>query len=279
MSTQESLHPRTPAGSPDGGKFATKPGGGEAETALAVDNTPPLPRTKFHDFADENTAHESRLSAVGDQIREARKRYVEVSVDQARALAFAACPDATRVDWEWCGDTDAPTTLGTPSIACAHTEDDSFNDLYDWDETHHSNLSDLMSVMEEYDLRDYGPEYGVTENSRGEFSLNLRPASENIHVRDGASAIVRGHETVEVWGDSHVEAHDSVHVIVYGNSTADAHGDATVDARANSHVTAYDNAKVNAKANAHVDAEWSVQVSIDDQATLTRIQTIPRSEV
>lgn len=55
---------------------------------------------------------------------------VETAKQHTRAIRLtlsavrAVCPDAERISWQWCGDGDAPDTLGAPEIRCPHQNTD-----------------------------------------------------------------------------------------------------------------------------------------------------------
>lgn len=159
---------RTPAGSPDGGKFAPGAGGTEADSELTAPpqrEVDPVAQARIDELMQKSDTAANELNA-------AQAKFVNSSLELSRALIQYACPDATKVTWEWCGDGDAPTTLGAPTVACPHV-DPEWSESYEWDDVHGTEIADDLPILEEYDIRSYGPAHGIAGNSRGQYELDL----------------------------------------------------------------------------------------------------------
>lgn len=166
---------RQPAGSPDGGKFAPGAGGAEADVALIDPDTGlvPVPERAPNPEAQARIeALNAQSEAAAEALHAAQAAFVNSSLELSRALVENACPDATKVTWEWCGDGDLPGTLGTPTVTCPHV-DPEWPECYEWDKAHGTEIADDFPILEEYDIRSYGPDHGIKGNSRGQYELDL----------------------------------------------------------------------------------------------------------
>ena len=126
--------PRTPAGSPEGGQFAESSGAesqiGLLEVVSGAQSATDIAMT----IQDRQRSRYDRILALQDeQTHEA----VDSTVWALRGL----CPHVQSVQWEWCGDSDAPTALGNPAVTCKHVEVDgnegyASTTLYDFAHAH-----------------------------------------------------------------------------------------------------------------------------------------------
>jgi hypothetical protein len=119
------------------------------------------------------------IAALTAELEDAARRlhscaaeYVRLSVGLTCALVNNACPVATAITWEWCGDGDAPSLMGTPVVDCPHRQDD-WDLAADWDAFHHSELEDTAPIMNSNDLATYGEPLGIAPTDDDGFTLEL----------------------------------------------------------------------------------------------------------
>jgi len=166
--------PRTPAGSPQGGQFAPNPGG--AEASLTLSHGIPM-RNLARNFAYR--AHQ-RATAMNTL----RIEHAQEAVGDTANLAKTICTHTATISWEWCGDGDAPTTMGPPQVTCPHNQHTNPGEsLYDFAQSHSitdpitlNNIDEVGANLDQHDLRQVAQKHPNTcDYQYGRFTITTPP--------------------------------------------------------------------------------------------------------
>lgn len=153
------LHPRTPAGSPDGGKFAAKVGGGEADAGIldagAADPSPAAATRAARINEIMKTTGEAE-EATDAHRRAAIIEYTNTNIDRVAQVLSAICPRVKNARWEDTGDA---YELALSTVACPHSRNDNGNpdtDIRSWAGGHDydpDHMDELVSGVNARALR------------------------------------------------------------------------------------------------------------------------------